>query len=332
MDNKLISIIIPFYNSEAYLEKAILSVLNQSYKNIELILVNDGSKDNSEEIVKKYLAKDKRIKLISKPNGGYSTAINAGLDNLSIDSDYFLFMGSDDELYPDALEKIITKSKGKALDLIGFETKIYYEDGSTIDDEESFINHDIYEENIDVVSFYNKHLDIYNEHQLFFTRDTSRLYKTSLLKDLRYFGKYGVSSDGIFSMLFAYRCHSFAHLDIYGYKWNLRKNSVSQSKPNELKIEDKFLNWKKFFEIVVINDYKFTKKQEEYIDSLINTLISMLWIKDKEIYARNKKNIKEVRKLIKVVVHKFNYPITDKQIKFILKHPKIYRLLKKNKH
>ena len=332
MNKPLVSIIIPFYNSEAYLEKAILSVLNQSYKNIELILVNDGSVDKSEEIAKKYLAKDKRINLISKPNGGYSTAINAGFDNLSIDSDYFLFMGSDDELYLDALEKIMNKVKDKDIDLIGFKTKIIYEDGATEDDEESFINKDLFEEDIDVVSFYNKHLDIYKDHQLFFTRDTSRLYKTSLLKELRYFGKYGVSSDGIFSMLYTYRCHSFAHLDVYGYKWHLRKNSVSQAKPSELKVEDKFLNWKKFFEIVVINDYKFTKKQEEYIDSLINTLISMLWIKDKEIYRRNKKNILEVRKLIKVVVNKFNYVITDKQIKFILKHPKIYRLLKKNKH
>ena len=73
-----VSIIIPVYNVEKYLDKCLKSVLNQTYKNIEIIVINDGSTDNSLKICKKY--KDKRIVLIDKENGGVSSARNKGLE------------------------------------------------------------------------------------------------------------------------------------------------------------------------------------------------------------------------------------------------------------
>lgn len=65
----MISVIVPIYNMEKYLDKCIKSILNQTYKNLEIILVNDGSKDNSLNICKKYEKEDSRIKIIDKPNG-----------------------------------------------------------------------------------------------------------------------------------------------------------------------------------------------------------------------------------------------------------------------
>ena len=74
---KLVSIIVPVYNVEKYLSRCIDSILAQTYKNLEIILVDDGSKDNSGAICDEYSKKDKRIKIIHKPNGGISDVRNA---------------------------------------------------------------------------------------------------------------------------------------------------------------------------------------------------------------------------------------------------------------
>lgn len=107
---KLISVIIPVYNVEKYLEKCIQSVINQTYKNLEIILVNDGSTDNSLNICKKFSNIDNRIVLFNKENGGLSSARNFGIDNAS--GEYISFLDSDDfisenmyEILVDNLEK-----------------------------------------------------------------------------------------------------------------------------------------------------------------------------------------------------------------------------------
>ena len=78
-----ISIIVPVYNVEAYLDKCLNSLVNQTLKEIEIIVVNDGSKDNSELIIKKYKQKDKRIIYLKKENGGLSSARNYGYGKAS---------------------------------------------------------------------------------------------------------------------------------------------------------------------------------------------------------------------------------------------------------
>lgn len=76
----LVTIIIPVYNVEKYLPQCIESVINQTYKNLEIILINDGSSDSSGKICEKYAEVDKRIKVIHKENGGLSTARNIGIE------------------------------------------------------------------------------------------------------------------------------------------------------------------------------------------------------------------------------------------------------------
>lgn len=99
---ELVSIVVPIYNKEKYLKKCIDSLLNQSYKNIEIILVNDGSTDRCEELCKSYL--DKKIKYYYKENGGVSSARNYGIKKAA--GEYLLFVDADDYVSYDYVEKL----------------------------------------------------------------------------------------------------------------------------------------------------------------------------------------------------------------------------------
>lgn len=92
--NPLISIIVPVYNMEKYINRCVDSILNQEYKNIEVILVDDGSKDSSPKICDEYAKKDNRIKVFHKENGGQGSARNLGIDNAN--GEYIGFVDSDD--------------------------------------------------------------------------------------------------------------------------------------------------------------------------------------------------------------------------------------------
>lgn len=100
---KKISVIVPMFNCEKYIENTINSILKQKYSNLEIILIDDGSKDNTREIVKKYLA-NKQVKLICQKNLGAPSARNNGI--LNSNGDYVLFLDSDDELCEDAFRDI----------------------------------------------------------------------------------------------------------------------------------------------------------------------------------------------------------------------------------
>ncbi len=104
MKQDLISVIVPVYNTEKYLRKCIKSILNQSYQNLELILVNDGSTDNSGNICDEFHLGDGRIKVVHKKNAGLSDARNTGLDMAM--GDYVCFVDSDDYIHPEMLERL----------------------------------------------------------------------------------------------------------------------------------------------------------------------------------------------------------------------------------
>lgn len=109
-----ISIIVPIYNAEKYLHKCIKSLLNQTKKELEFILINDGSTDNSEQIIKKY--KDKRIKYFKNKNQGIGKTRNFGIDKAT--GKYIMFLDSDDYLREDACKILYDKAEEEKLDLV----------------------------------------------------------------------------------------------------------------------------------------------------------------------------------------------------------------------
>lgn len=131
MKNNLpkVSIIIPVYNGENYVEDAINSALKQTYKNCEIVVVNDGSKDNTDKICKKY---GNKIKYYPKENGGVSSALNLGIKKMS--GEYFSWLSHDDLYYPEKVEKQI-----EYINTNNLKYKILYCDCETINEKGKII-------------------------------------------------------------------------------------------------------------------------------------------------------------------------------------------------
>lgn len=104
MLNDTVSIIVPIYNKEKYLEKCLDSILGQTYRDLEIILVDDGSTDNSLAICQRYAEKDPRIKIYHKPNGGVSSARNLGLEKST--GTLISFADPDDSLHAECIERL----------------------------------------------------------------------------------------------------------------------------------------------------------------------------------------------------------------------------------
>lgn len=128
--SELISVIIPIYKVEKYLNQCIQSVVGQTYKNLEIILVDDGSPDNCPSICDKWALKDERIRVIHKKNGGLSDARNAGLKVAQ--GEYIAFIDSDDWISPDMYEKLLRVMKEERADICACNIKSCYEEREVV--------------------------------------------------------------------------------------------------------------------------------------------------------------------------------------------------------
>ena len=125
---ELITVIVPVYNVEKYLDKCVETIVNQTYKNIEIILVDDGSKDSSGEKCDIWQKKDKRIKVIHKQNGGLSSARNTGIDIAN--GEYITFIDSDDYIDSKMIENLYEDLKNFNADISICNRYYLFEDGS----------------------------------------------------------------------------------------------------------------------------------------------------------------------------------------------------------
>ena len=112
----MISIIVPVYNCERFLDRCVESLVAQTCSEIEILLVNDGSKDGSLAVCRKWEARDKRVIVIDRPNGGVSAARNAGLDRAR--GDYIAFVDADDYVESTMYEKLVGVARERGADLV----------------------------------------------------------------------------------------------------------------------------------------------------------------------------------------------------------------------
>ena len=237
-----LTIVVPCYNGEAYIKRCTKS-LEGLQEDISILFVNDGSTDSSRQMIEEWISIRPNASLISKPNGGYATAINCALD--ACRTEYVMFLGVDDEIVAEGIHKVVSHLKANSPDILAFTTVKKYDDSEAVceKDPSTVYSADGYYET-DLFSLYDERGQ---DVRILFTRDTSRCFKRSCIGDVRYFGKIGVSADGCFSMLVACKAKSFEFLNVDGYIWHLRTDSVSARKKTKKNLMDKLVVWSEFF-------------------------------------------------------------------------------------
>ena len=241
MENQgLISVIIPVYNVERYLHECIDSVLNQSYQNFEIILVDDGSKDSSSQICENYVAVDARIRCIHKENGGASTARNVGLDESK--GEFVFFLDSDDWIDNRTFGKMLIPMQDGKIDFSFCEAYAVDEETGEI----SYKNYAYYRDY--VIDNTQKIFSEMIENKEFHVAVWMILYRREFLmkNELRFVEKI-MYEDCIFAYQVYKKAKMAAHIHEYLYHRRYRKNSVMTSK----KTVHNFVSAKRAYEEVL---------------------------------------------------------------------------------
>lgn len=256
-----ISIVIPVYKVEKYLRECIESVINQTFKNIEIILVDDGSPDNCPKICDEYANKDSRIRVIHKENGGYGTACNKGIE--AARGKYIGLVESDDWIEPDMYEKLYKQIKKFDADMctcsyFEYKSKSVYPNGT----------HDKpYLETINNTDD-NKLFSIF-DHPFWFTSHPSlwaKLYKSDLIKSIKFDERKGSSyQDAPFvAELFCKTQKIIAlHEFLYHYRVD-NENSSSSNARKDAKLMTILDQWQKAKEIIIKYGFYEQLKEEIY--------------------------------------------------------------------
>ena len=175
MKKPLISVIVPIYNVESYLNRCVESIVNQTYQNLEIILVDDGSPDNCPQICDDWARKDKRIKVIHKENGGLSDARNAGMKIAT--GEYISFIDSDDYIALDFFDTLLLVMEKENSDIVECSVGKFYEDG----------RFEEYSDDLAVTTFETESaLSGLISENPFHQHVWNKLYKTQLVKDIPY--------------------------------------------------------------------------------------------------------------------------------------------------
>lgn len=175
MNLTLISVIVPVYNVEKYLKKCLESIINQSYKNLEIILVNDGSTDSSLEICKSF-TNDSRVVLIDKENEGLSSARQKGIE--SANGQFFCTIDSDDYLEKNYIEKMYKKIKSDAADICVCATRLIFKNGST--STLGFKNSSLSAVKITKKEIYSNYIKL--KSQYYMSDSWNKLYRTDFVR------------------------------------------------------------------------------------------------------------------------------------------------------
>lgn len=221
---ELVTIVVPVYKVEKYIDRCIKSILNQTYKNLEIILVDDGSPDNCGEICENYAQKDERIKVVHKENGGLSDARNAGISISN--GKYISFIDSDDYIDPEYIELLYKTIKKDKSDMAISSHKVIYENGTVLEKatkEESILKPKevlkriLYDDGIDLSAW-------------------AKLYKIDLFKEIRY-PKGRLFEDAATTYKLVDKCEKISIISRSTYNYIIRGNSITNVNFSEKKMD-----------------------------------------------------------------------------------------------
>ena len=255
MSNIKVSVVIPVYNVEHYLEKCLKSVVEQSLKEIEIIVVNDGSTDNSVDIINRFGDKDDRIVIINKSNGGVSSARNAGLDIAR--GEYIAYIDADDWIEQGYLYDTYSKAKKLGLDVVVTDFFWYNDNDECIYNNDGGMNEEGYINGKTYVEQYVK--------EAYSPIVTNKLFALHLYRDnnIRYPESINLGEDLATSLRLYFFVQKIGKLNSAYYHYVTRTNSL-----NRRRLSDKqLLETKETFRIiskVYAQDMRMMKILEEY--------------------------------------------------------------------
>ena len=289
---KLVSIIIPVYNIEKYIKKCIISVLEQTYKNLEIIIVNDETPDESINIIKSLL--DYRCKIINKKNGGLSSARNYGLEHAN--GDYVFFLDGDDWINPNAIELLVNYIEQYNVDIVQAEANYCYDTKVVIDKLESgYLSNDMV-------------LEYFNQNN-FKTYVWNKLYKKEILNNIRFMNGYN-HEDVIFTYFIAKKNPLVYNVSKSVYNYVQRNGSIM----NQADLKKKMAV---FSSLNIVSEDCKNNSQLYYDLSIFNTYITALYLMvdcvNKKIIYSNK-DMNELKNIIKELKSKIRLKDISKHI------------------
>ena len=275
--NQLISVIVPIYNNEPYLERCIESLINQSYKNIEIILINDGSKDNSLDVCKKWKKNDNRIIVHNQQYLGVSEARNKGIELAK--GDFIIFLDGDDEAHPDYVQKLYNTLIQNDLDIaVGCLLRI--KNGQPINKGEV----------TDKIQFFdgkNIQMKTFERNRYFYMVVCGKLFKKELFEGLK-FPKHRINEDESLIYQLYWKSKKIGVIDDYLYLYHYNSDSITEKKYNIHRLDGFYMLEEKF------NFYK-----EKGLDSFANKTASEYFSQISMVLTHKKDKIIDYKDTIK---------------------------------
>ena len=307
-----VSVIIPVYKVEEYLNKCVESVVNQTYTNLEIILVDDGSPDNCPQMCDEWAKKDERIRVVHKENGGVSSARNVALDVLT--GEYICFVDADDTIHPKYVEILLSNLKESNADVSVCSWKKVYDISKPQ-------NKNYNKRKVDLVEYQgNEILDLlYNKKVPLIMALWTKLYKKDIFKDIR-FPEVVIAEDDAIIHLILNKCKKLVFSDCILYNNTQRDNSLTTSTFSK----------KKLYALKVFKDRinYMEQNRPEFLDQSIHHYIRILILYFH--YAKwSKMGADILNKLHHEIEEYINKGYTSRVVKLYVKHPKILNLILK---
>lgn len=291
--NELISVIVPVYNSEQYLDRCIKSIINQTYKNIEIILVDDGSSDSSGEICDEFAKDDCRIKVIHKTNEGVSAARNTALDIAG--GDFFVFVDSDDYIEDNYILNLY-ENMSEDIDLVVSKAEAYNPDGSLDKYWPHKLDESIVLDTDDMRNMHWRYLHFWV---------WGVLYRKSIAGSLRFSTDYCVCEDSLFFFSVFKKCKRVKYIKEKLYCYVLYPQSACHGSFNDKKFTE-FYAWQDICRLFEGTAF-YEKFLSNYVLRCFRIYISML---QAGLYSdqRCRQLVQEIRKNLKYSMSLEGYP------------------------
>ena len=250
--SEVVSVIIPAYNAEKYIQECLDSVLNQTYKNVELIIVNDGSRDGTKGILEEYSSHHSNIQVIHTENGGVSRARNIGLEH--VNGDYVMFLDSDDLLATNAIEILLEDIKTNNADIAaGLMNSDVGMNTVSLESTTTFVWKD------------TQGIEKALEDHPFTYSSCAKLFKREVVKDVRFMEGRKIHEDSYFVFCALLNQPRVVARNVHIYKYRSNEDSASHAAFSE-----------KYFDILYFAKEKWKAIEEKYphlLDKAKNMLI-----------------------------------------------------------